>query len=155
MEILTIIVLIIVGIVLLAVEILLIPGLSIAGIGCILSFGASVYLAFKLFGTLVGFITLLVILILAPAFLYFLLKSKAVKPMMLESGIDAKVKTVDEKAIHPGDQGTTIGRLAPGGKAKINGQTVEVRSQGPYIDPKTPIEVVKIEGNIVIVKPFK
>jgi membrane-bound ClpP family serine protease len=155
MEIITILLLVLLGIVLLFVEFMLIPGITIAGVGCVISFGTAIFLAFKYYGSMAGFITLGAILIFVPVFLYFFFKGKAAKSMMLKSDIDGVVKTVDEQKIHPGDQGVTISRCTPGGNARFNGSTVEVRSMGVFIDPHTPVEVVKIEGNIVIVKPIK
>ena len=155
MELLTIILLIVLGLVLLIVEIMLIPGISIAGIGSLISFAASIILAFKYFGNVSGFIVLFSILIFVPVLLYFLFKGKAMKPMMLSADIDGKMKNVDEQLIHPGDEGITIGRLAPSGKAKVNGITLEVRSTGHFIDQQTKIKVLKIEGNSVFVEPIK
>jgi membrane-bound ClpP family serine protease len=74
---------------------------------------------------------------------------------MLNTDIDGKVKNVDERLIHPGDEGVTIGRLAPSGKANIKGITLEVRSISTLIDPQTKIKVLKIEGNSVYVEPIK
>jgi membrane-bound ClpP family serine protease len=154
MELITILLLIVLGIVLLLVEFLLIPGISIAGVGCLISFGAAIFFSFKFWGTITGIITLVAILIFVPLLLYFLFKGKAVKPMMLAAEIDGKVKNIDEQKIKIGDEGTTVGRLAPMGKVKINGITVEARSLGQYIDPKTKIKSLKIEGNTVIVEPI-
>jgi membrane-bound ClpP family serine protease len=94
---------------------------------------------------------LLVIIIVVPILIYFIFKSKAVKPMMLETNIDGKVKNVEDDTIHIGDEGVTIGRLAPSGKAKINGITLEVRTTGTFVDPHTKIKVIKVEGNTVII----
>jgi len=154
MEFLTIILLLILGIVLLLVELLLIPGLSIAGVGCLLSFTAAVVFSFRFWGNIAGFTVLFSILIFVPIILYYLFKSKAVKPMMLSAEINGKITNVDEQKIHKGDEGTTIGRLAPMGKAKFNGSTVEAKSQGQLIAPNTKIRVLKIEGNTVIVEPL-
>jgi membrane-bound ClpP family serine protease len=155
MEIITVILLILLGVVLLLVEFLLIPGISIAGVGCLISFGIAVFLAFRYFGNLVGIIVLLIILVTVPLFLYFLFKGKATKHMMLQTDIDGKMKNVDEELIHTGDLGVTIGRLAPSGKAVIKGITLEVRSTSTLIDPQTKIKVLKIEGNSVYVEPIK
>jgi membrane-bound ClpP family serine protease len=155
MEILTVILLILLGVVLLIVEFMLLPGATIAGIGSVLAFGVSIYLSFNYWGTLPGFVSLAVVLIFVPVMLYFLFKGRAMKPMMLESNIDGKVLTVDSEKIHVGDTGITIGRLVPSGNVKVNGTTIEARSRGIYIDPKTEIKIVKIEGNTVIVEPIK
>jgi len=155
MEIVTVVLLILLGVVLLLVEFLLIPGISIAGVGCLISFGIAVFLAFRYFGNFVGILVLLLILIATPLFIYFLFKGKATKHMMLNTDIDGKVKNVDKELIHAGDEGVTIGRLAPSGKARINDITLEVRSTGSLIDQKTKIKVLKIEGNSVFVEPIK
>lgn len=154
MDILIIIILILLGVILLVVEFMLIPGLTVAGIGSLISFGLSIYYAFKHFSTLVGIITLLVVLIFVPIMLYLFFKGKAMKPMMLESEIDSKVEIIEENEIKKGDQGESIGRLAPSGKIKINGKAFEARTLGLFVDPHTPIEVIKTEGNIAIVKPI-
>jgi len=73
---------------------------------------------------------------------------------MLETNIDGKMKNVEEDTIHVGDEGITIGRLAPSGKAKINGISLEVRTTGTFVDPQTKIKVLKIEGNTVIIEPI-
>ena len=154
MEILTVLLLILLGVILVIAEFMLIPGLSIAGIGAVIAFGISVYLAFKYWGTFAGIVTLIAILVFVPVMLYFLFKGKAVKPMMLNSDIEGKVINIDDQKIHIGDEGITTGRLAPLGKAKINGINVEARSLGSFVDQKTPVKVIKIEGNTVIVEPI-
>ena len=154
MEIVTILLFLLLGIILLIVEFTLIPGLSIAGIGSLISFGASIYLAFKYWGNLAGILILIAVLIFVPVLLYFLFKGRAMKPMMLDSDIDGKIVNIDDQKIHLGDEGVTTGRLAPLGKAKINGITVEARSRGIFIDQQTPVKVIKIEGNTIIVEPI-
>jgi membrane-bound ClpP family serine protease len=155
MEILIIIMLLILGVILLLVEFMLIPGISIAGVGSLLSFGGAVYFAFRYFGSIAGFVVLLLILIAVPTFLYFLFKGKAMKPMMLSTNIEGKMKNIEEGLINLGDEGETIGRLAPAGRAKINGINLEVRTTGQFVDQHTKIKVLKIEGNSVYVEPIK
>jgi membrane-bound ClpP family serine protease len=155
MEIFAVILLIVMGIVLVIVEFMFIPGLSIAGVGSLISFGLSVFFAFRYFGSLAGYIVLISILIFVPLFLYFLFKGKAMKPIMLNTDIDGKVKNFDENKIKIGDEGITTSRLAPSGNAKINGETMEARTLGNFINPHTKIRVLKIEGNTVYVEPIK
>ncbi|MBN2805298.1 MAG: NfeD family protein [Prolixibacteraceae bacterium] len=154
MELITVILLILLGVILLLVEFLLIPGISIAGIGSVLSLIVGIVLSFKYWGNMVGIIVLVSVVIFIPVLLYFLFKGKAMKPMILSSDIDGQVRNIDEKIIHVGDEGETIGRLAPMGKSKINGLSVETRSTSGYLNPKTKVKVIKIEGNTVIVEPI-
>jgi membrane-bound ClpP family serine protease len=130
-----------------------IPGVTVAGIGGFVLLGLSVYIAFVEYGTGIGFLTLAVVLIASPIMIYYLFQSKTGKKMILESLIDSKVDTVVSEKIHVGDLGKTIGRLAPSGKAKVNGEVVEAVSTGGFVDHNTEIKVIKILSNKIIVEP--
>ncbi len=149
---LAILLLILLGIILLLVEFALIPGITIAGIGALVLFVISVYLAFSSYGTTAGFITLFSILIITPLLVFYFFKSKYSKRMILKSEIDGTVPKVEEENIKVGDTGVTITRLAPIGKIKINDIVVEGKSTGQLIDQQTEIEVIKILKNQIIVK---
>jgi membrane-bound ClpP family serine protease len=51
-----------------------------------------------------------------------------------------------------GRQGVATTRLVPAGKARIGGQVLDVLSDGDVLDPGTHIEVVEVHGNRVIVR---
>jgi membrane-bound ClpP family serine protease len=155
MTIIAIIVLILLGLLLLLLEFAVVPGVTIAGIGGFLMLAGSVYLAFAQYGTGAGFITLLVVLISAPALIVYFFRSKAGKRMVLETNIDGKVETFETDDIHPGDTGITLGRLAPMGKIKVNGMSVEAQSTGSYIDQNKPVKILKVYPGKVIVELIK
>jgi membrane-bound ClpP family serine protease len=48
--------------------------------------------------------------------------------------------------------GTTVTRLNPSGKARIGESLVSVMSDGEMVSEGTPIKVVSVQGNNVIVK---
>jgi membrane-bound ClpP family serine protease len=155
MSLLAIVLLIILGLVLLLIEFAVIPGVTIAGIGGFLLLAASVYIAFADLGTIPGFITLAVVLIASPIMIYYFFKSKAGKNMILDSEIDAKVENFSHDKLKIGDIGKTIGRLAPMGKIKVNGEVVEAQSTGTFIDHQTDVRIVKIQMNKIIVEQLK
>ena len=152
MTIFAIILLILLGLVLLMIEFAVIPGVTIAGIGGFLLLAASVYIAFTEYGAGAGFITLTVVLIAAPAMIYYFFKSRTGKKMILDSRIGGKVEYVNHEMIKVGDVGKSIGRLAPTGKARVSGNIVEAQSTGSFIDHNTDIKVVKILSNKIIVE---
>ncbi len=154
MSIFTIILLILLGLVLLLIEFAVIPGITIAGIGGFLLLAASVYIAFTEYGNAAGFITLAVVLVVSPAMIYYFFKSRTGRKMILEKNIEGKVEVVDSNKIAVGDTGKTIGRLAPSGKVKVNGEVVEAQSTGTFIDQHTEIKVLKILSNKIIVEPL-
>jgi len=151
----TIILLILLGLLLLLIEFAVIPGVTIAGIGGFALLGLSVYIAFVEYGQSIGFLTLAFVLIASPLLIYHFFKSKSGKKMVLESLIDGKVESVNQDKIHVGDQGKSIGRLAPSGKVKVNGAIVEAQSTGQFVDHNTEIKVIKILSNKIIVEPVK
>jgi membrane-bound ClpP family serine protease len=155
MTVVAIIVLILLGLLLLLLEFAVVPGVTIAGIGGFLLLGVSVWMAFAQYGTGAGLITLMVVLIAAPAMVVYFFKSKTGKKMILETNIDSKVDTFETDHIQPGDTGVTIGRLAPMGKIKVNGVTVEAQSTGPLIDQNRPVKVLRVYPGKVIVELIK
>ncbi len=155
MSLLAIVLLIMLGLLLLLIEFAIIPGVTIAGIGGFLLLAASVYIAFTDLGTVAGFITLAVVLIASPIMVYYLFKSKAGKKMILDSEIDGKVENFSHDKLKVGDTGKTIGRLAPMGKIKVNGEVVEAQSNGTFIDHQTKIRITKIHLNKIIVEQIK
>ncbi len=153
MSLLAIILLIILGLVLLLLEFAVIPGVTIAGIGGFVLLAGSVYIAFAEMGKVAGFITLGVVLILSPLMIYYFFKSRAGKKMILDSKIEGKIENTTPGNIQPGDTGITVGRLAPMGKVRINGEVVEAQSSGVFIDHQVEIRVVKTHLNKIIVEP--
>ena len=148
----TIILLVLFGILLLLLEVLVIPGTTIAGIGGFLLLGASVWIAFDNFGSTVGIIVLIaVVAILIVAFI-IALRSKTWRKLALKENIESTIEHFDEYVPKMGDTGIALSRLAPMGKVQINGYEFEARSRNSYIDESSEIEVIAVESNKVIVK---
>ena len=153
MSILIILFLIFLGIVLLLIEFTILPGISVAGIGGILLFGYSIYLAFTNFGALAGFLTLGFVVIVAPLLVVLVFKGKAGRKMVLSTTITGIANQIDDK-IKVGDIGVTIGRLAPMGKIRVNGEVVEVKSSGAFVDPGENVRIIEIEKSLITVEPL-
>ena len=54
-----------------------------------------------------------------------------------------------------GDLGESVTPLRPSGKVHIGDNLFDAVTQGGYLETNTAIEVVKIEGSKVVVKPLK
>lgn len=146
-----IITLILVGLVLIFAEILLIPGVGIAGVLGLLSMGGSCFYAFHEFGNTVGAIVTGVNAVLIAALTVWVLRAKTWKRMSLETNIDSKA--VEGVTLSVGERGKTVTRLAPMGSARFGNYIVEVKALEGMLDPETPVEVVLIEDNRIYVKP--
>jgi len=154
MNFLIIIFLIILGIVLLLIEVTILPGITVAGVGSFLVLVYSVYLAFTSYGSLVGFLTLAFVLIVSPLLVYYFFKGKAGKSMVLNTVITGVANEINPEKVKVGDIGVTIGRLAPMGKIKVNDEVVEVRSTGAFVNPGEKVKIISIEKSLVTVEPL-
>ncbi len=154
MNFLIIIFLIILGIVLLLIEVTILPGITVAGVGSFLVLVYSVYLAFTSYGSLVGFLTLAFVLIVSPLLVYYFFKGKAGKSMVLNTVITGVANEINPEKVKVGDIGVTIGRLAPMGKIKVNDEVVEVRSTGAFVNPGEKVRIISIEKSLVTVEPL-
>jgi membrane-bound ClpP family serine protease len=149
-----IIFLILLGLLLFIIEFMLIPGITIAGIGGAICMVGGIVLAFTKFGTSTGLIVLGGTALLLVVTTYYMLKSGTWDKFMLKTTIDGKVDNIGtgENRVKPGDRGITVTRLVPGGKVLVNGEYYEAKSIDMLIDPKKEIEVVRIDDNKLIVK---
>jgi len=154
MNFLIIVFLIILGIVLLLIEVTILPGITVAGVGSFLVLVYSVYLAFTTYGSLVGFLTLAFVLIVSPLLVYYFFKGKAGKSMVLNTVLTGVANEINPEKVKVGDIGVTIGRLAPMGKIKVNDEVVEVRSTGTFVNPGEKVRIIHIEKSMVTVEPL-
>jgi membrane-bound ClpP family serine protease len=149
-----IVVLIVIGLIFLLLEMLVIPGTTIAGVvgfGCVV---VAVWAAFATHGTNAGLLTLGITVFLSALSLYYALKSKTWRKLSLETRNEAKVNVIDENLVKPGDTGVAISRLAPAGTVEIKGEQFEAHTYGEFVNPGTKVEVVKVEFNKIFVKPL-
>ncbi len=152
MSLIVIILFIILGIMLFVVEFLVVPGITIAGIGGAILIFTGIFLAYTQHGMLIGNIVVAGTLVSMVVTMYFALKSRTWKKTMLHSKIDSKVNVFENPNVKPGDTGRTISRLAPMGKVEVNGFYYEAKSLDILIDEETEIEVVKVFPDKLIVK---
>lgn len=134
----------VIGMALLILEIVALPG-GIAGIfgGLLLAFG--VWQSYVLLGLNWGTVILGCVVFFGVAMLVFLMKGKTWKKFSLNEESDSAVNQ-EPATVLVGATGKTIARLAPTGKALIDGELVEVHAINKFIDPDRPIEVVAVEG---------
>lgn len=147
-----IITLILVGLVLIFAEILLIPGVGIAGILGLLSMGGSCYYAFTQLGQTTGIVVTIINAVLIVALTVWVLRAKTWKRLTLETNIDSKAVSADG-VLTLGERGRTQTRLAPMGMVRFDDDVVEVKALEGMIDPGVDVEIVMIEDNRVYVKP--
>ena len=144
LDIAIIVFLMVAAILLILAEIFLLPGITLAGIGGVFAYTVGIW---------VGHLTLSLSIITFGIIFAWLLRSRSFNKIALKTDIDSKLTSSRDLGIEPGDEGITLSRLAPIGKARIKGINVEAKSQDELIDENTPIVVIRVDSYNVIVRP--
>lgn len=150
MSLVAIIILIIIGIVLLILELLVVPG-GILGIIAIGMIGFGVYSTYANHGATTGHIMLASSLLTTIAAVVISLKSGAWNRLALHDALDGKTNVIDGNLIKEGDTGIALSDIRPMGSALFGDEKYEVSSEGEKIPVRTPVRILRIEGNKIIV----
>ena len=151
MNIAIIVILITLGVALLLLEIFFLPGITIGGIAGAGFLIAAIILAFVNFGTIVGWVTLIVSVVLLSIFVALFIKGKFWKRISLTTEISSKIES-QNFTVKVGEKGFCVSRLAPIGNADFAGNVLEVKSLSGFIDEGSEIEAVEVSENEILVK---
>ena len=144
--------LLIIGLILILIEIIFIPGTTIFGIIGFICFLLSNYYSYTEFGNQVGLIVSIISgssLVLA---VIYVLKSKTWEKLSLKKTNTAQFNKGKTKLLKIGDEGVTASSLKPYGKGIFNGKVYEIKTNGNYIKEQKKIKIIDILHNKIIVK---
>ncbi|WP_337864959.1 NfeD family protein [Ignavibacterium sp.] len=158
----------IVGIILIAVEIFVLPGFGVPGIlGIILVF-ASIFFSllggdpFINFETISLAIIQLTIAIIAAIIMVFLLAKYLPKTSAFSKLVLSESEKADQGFVSYPSETSLIGKtgkaltvLRPAGIAEIDGKKYDVIADNEYIEPGKVIKVIRVEGIKVVVSEIK
>ena len=142
---------ILIGVLLLVLEILMLPGLlaGIAGVALIMLSLGWVYVDH---GTFVGNITFASTLVITFVAVYGSLKSKAWTRFGLKDTLDGRVNEITASQVQVGDRGVCVSALRPSGTIEVNGHRIEAATQGLILNAGTTIEVMEVLPGKVMVR---
>lgn len=169
------IIMFIVGVVFLGMEVFVLPGFGVFGIGGIILVVSSLILASQSFliprssadvvemsysmipligagfGVIAAAVALRKVIPHSP-----LLRRMILEPrQFVDTGLDGQSdpEAVVDWSYLGGQSGETITRLNPSGKARISGRVYDVISKGQMVGKGEPIEVIEAVGNRIVVRP--
>lgn len=146
--------LIILGIVLLMVEFLVIPGVTVAGIAGTIFVIGGIVSAYYFHPGLTANLTTISTLVLLVIIVSVAFKTKTWQKFGLKTEIDSHATEDVAETYKVGDKGKTVSRLAPIGTIIIQNAIIEARSMGGFIDPNTDVVIVHTEKNKLFVEPI-
>jgi membrane-bound serine protease (ClpP class) len=153
-----------IGVLLIALEVFVLPGTTLAGIAGVVAVVAGLGMTLVGAGATVAVIIgalgrVAVALLLAMAGTFALLRVLPRLPfgrrLVLATGMEAGLGYVSAPE---GDHrwaerlGTAVSPLRPAGIAEIDGARVDVVSDGGFIEPGAAIEVTRVDGNRIVVR---
>lgn len=149
MELLIPILLVLVGLGLIAVEVYVVPGLGAVGIGGGVAIVAGVVYAFMVAGPTGGVLTALGAVGAGAGLFYFLWQTGAWDRFVLAADLrrdtDADAREHDTRSRYLGRDAVAVTPLRPGGIVEIDGERVEVQTEGEFIASGSTVRVVAMD----------
>ena len=147
--------LLLIGLMLIIVELVFIPGTTVVGLLGLIFAIVGIVISYSHFGNDVGFYILLGTLASTLAALFYSFRSGAWSKFSLKSSINSKVNEGIMASLQIGDEGITVSTLRPMGKAEFNSKTFEVKTSGNYIERGEKVRITQIESHQIVVEPIK
>jgi membrane-bound serine protease (ClpP class) len=140
------------GMILLIAEVAIIPGFGVAGMSAAGLIVGGVLFAWARFGVTWGVGSLLLsgaatgaVLVLAP-------RTRAGRHLVLSTALRSPA-TSEARAALVGREGRAITALRPAGAVEIDGQRLDVVTEGVFVDAGQPVRVLSVEGARIVVAP--
>jgi membrane-bound ClpP family serine protease len=146
--------LLLIGLTLIIIEVVFIPGTTLVGVLGVIFIGAAVMSSYRNFGHEVGFYVLLGSSVTTAVALYFSFRSQAWSRFANKSSIKSKVNEGLTLSLNIGDEGVSVSSLKPMGTVQFKSGQFEVKTLGDYVNVGTKVKIVHLESNQIIVKPL-
>lgn len=148
------VVLLLAGLFLIAAEVF-VPGGVIGSVGalCLLTAIVMAFLSFPVHVAILMTVGIVILLgIILAAWIRFFPRTRVGRGLTLDQNGRTFKATKPGLRHLVGKEGVTQSPLRPAGIAKIDGQRVDVIAESDWVEAHTPIRVVRVEGNRVIVR---
>lgn len=150
------VVLILLGMLLLLVEILLLPGFNVAGVLGLLALAGGVVYAYSTEGWTVGTLLLVVAVGLTGLMFWKLYRSGAwdrfINRVELRSQEGFRIRVEEDLQRWVGREGRALTPLRPSGVVEIDGRRWDVITEGEFIARNARVRVIRAEAGRLIVR---
>ncbi|HYG17337.1 MAG TPA: NfeD family protein [Ohtaekwangia sp.] len=143
-----------IGLSLIIVELVFIPGTTIVGLLGLAFTIVGIVISYDHFGRETGLYILIGTAAMTAVALVYSFRSGAWTKFSLKTAINSKVNEGMTGALQAGDEGVTVSTLRPIGKALFNDQTFEVKTSGNYVEQGQRVRITHIDVSQIIVEPL-
>lgn len=141
------------GLMLMVVEVVFIPGTTFVGLLGIIFSIAGVVVSYNAYGNDIGFYALIGTASVNLLAFIVALRAEVWTRFALKTSITAKVNQHIPRIVNIGDIGRAVSTLRPMGKANINDHEFEVKSLSGYVKNGSTLRVVEVNTQQIIVEP--
>ena len=153
MTLIAIILLILLGVGLIVVEVIFVPGTTLVGILGLGIAALGLFFGFIEAGFAIGMWLLIGASVVTVGAIVYSLRSNTWNRLSLKNQIDSKVNEED-KLVAVGDLGKALSELRPFGKAEFGSLVLEVRTDGYHVTAGTDLRVTQVIDRTVYVEPL-
>ncbi|NMA25805.1 MAG: hypothetical protein GX936_09095 [Clostridiales bacterium] len=148
----------VVGIVLLVIE-LHMPGFGVFGVLGVIVLIVDVFITAKTFtqGLIMTAVLFVIVVVLMAVLASFASKGRLPKGLTLKESTSAELgfSGAEDMKYLIGKTGMAVTVLRPVGNVDFDGVRLDVVTRGEYLESGTPVEVIEVEGNRIVVKAAK
>jgi len=148
----TVILLIMIGLVLIIVELIFVPGVTIVGILGFILVAVGIWISYAALGTNTGHLVLAAAVLTGGLALFYSFRSDAWSRFALKESNKSRVNEENPHLLQVGEEGTTVSALRPQGTALFKERRHEVQTMGTFLRPNTPVRIIKIVANKITVE---
>lgn len=147
---------ILLGLTLIAAEIIFIPGTTVVGFIGFATMAGGIYYGYDVYSAEIwkGHAILGGTVVIGGIMTYFCLKFEIWRKFALEEKMDGKAHANVKAHLKEGQEGIALSALRPMGMAEFNNEDFEVKTYASYVEANQKVKIIKIENNTIIVEPF-
>ncbi|WP_266203746.1 NfeD family protein [Pontibacter kalidii] len=148
----TVISLVGIGLLLIIVELIFVPGTTIVGILGFILTAIGIWIGYAALGNSTGHIILAATVLIGALAFFYSFRSDSWTRFALKEQNRGRVNEDHQHALAVGEEGKAISALRPQGRALFAGQHHEVQTEGEFLAPNTPIRIIRLSQNKIIVE---
>jgi len=148
----TVILLIGIGLLLIVVELIFVPGTTIVGILGFILTAIGIWMGYAALGTTIGHIILAATILIGGFTFFYSFRSNSWARFALKEQHRSRVNEEQQHALEVGTVGKTVSALRPQGTALFAEHHHEVQTQGEFVPSNMTVRIIKLFQNKIIVE---
>ena len=150
----TVVLLIGIGLLLVVVELVFVPGTTVVGILGFILAAIGIWIGYAALGTTIGHIILAASVLTGITAFVYSFRSDSWSKFALKDRNRSFVNEDSPHMLQVGEEGRTVSALRPQGTALFADRPHEVQTRGEFVAPNAAVRIIRLEQNKIIVEPI-